>query len=145
MKKYIKILLFSSLIGFILAYFFYKDIKKEVQAISSGEEMVTLFQVGVFKDYDNALKLSKTYPSGAIYSDNDYYRVIISLCYNLDVKKKLENYFTSKEITYYLKEIRVSKKLIDDITTYETIVLKSDKPEIIDNINNSVLNLFLLN
>ena len=112
MKKYLKILLFSVAIGGILAYFFYRDINKEVRAISKKEEVVTIFQTGVFKDYNNALDFSKTFASSIVYKDSNYYRVIIALTYHEDVKTKLEVIYTNKEINYYLKEVRVSKDLI---------------------------------
>ena len=142
MKKYFRILLFSISIGGILAYFFYRDISKEVRAISKKEEVVTLFQTGVFKNYDNALEFSKTFASSIVYEDNDYYRVIIALTYHEDVKTKLEVMYTNKEINYYLKEVRVSKDLIEKISKFESIILKSDKEEVIDNVNNSILKLF---
>ncbi len=145
MKKYIKILLISVIIGIILAYFFYADINKEVRAITKKEEVVTLFQVGVFKDYNNAVDFSHTFSSSAIYKDNEYYRVIIALAYHDDVKTKLELLYTNKEINYYLKEIRVSKELINKISNFESILLKSNKEEVIDNVNNSILKLFLSN
>ena len=143
MKKYLKVLLFSVAIGGVFAYFFYRDINKEVRAISKKEEVVTIFQTGVFKDYDNALEFSKTFASSIIYEDNDYYRVIIALTYHEDVKTKLEVMYTNKEINYYLKEIRVSKDLIEKISKFESIILKCDKEEVIDNVNNSILKLFL--
>ena len=40
MKKYIKILGIAIIIGGILAYFFYSDIKEEVEAISKKEEVI---------------------------------------------------------------------------------------------------------
>lgn len=43
MKKYLKILLFSVSIGGLLAYLFYRDINKEVRAISKKEEVVIHF------------------------------------------------------------------------------------------------------
>lgn len=142
MKKYLKILLFSVAIGGILAYFFYRDINKEVRAISKKEEVVTIFQTGVFKDYNNALEFSKTFASSIVYKDSNYYRVIIALTYHEDVKTKLEVIYTNKEINYYLKEVRVSKDLIEKISNFESIILKSDKEEVIDNVNNSILKLF---
>lgn len=71
MKKYLKILLFSVSIGGLLAYLFYRDINKEVRAISKKEEVVTIFQTGVFKDYNNALDFSKTFASSIVYKDSN--------------------------------------------------------------------------
>jgi hypothetical protein len=38
--------------------------------------------------------------------------------------------------------MRVNKDFIDKISNYETIILKSEKNEVIDNVNNSILNIF---
>ena len=143
MKKYIKILFISTIIGGVLAFLFYKDINEEVIAISKKEEVVTLFQVGVFKDYNNALEFSNTFASSIIYNDNEYYRVIIAISYNEDTKNKLKVYYFNKNINYYLKEVRVSKSLINKIINYESIILKTEKDEVIDTINSSILKLFL--
>ena len=105
MKKYLKILGVAIIFGGLLAYLFYYDINKEVRAISKKEEVVTLFQVGVFKDYNNASAFSETFPSSLIYKDNDYYRVIIAISYHEETKLKLESIYQNSEIEYYEKEI----------------------------------------
>lgn len=130
--------------GGLLAYLFYYDINKEVRAISKKEEVVTLFQVGVFKDYNNATFFSKTFPSSLIYKDNDYYRVIIAISYHEETKLKLESIYQNSEIEYYEKEIRINKDFIEKISNYESIILKSNKEEVINNVNNSILNIFSL-
>ena len=142
MKKYLKILGVAVIIGGVIAYFFYYDINKEVRAINKKEEIVTLFQTGVFKDYNNATSFAATFPSSYVYKDSEYYRVIIAVCYHKETKLKLENIFNSEEIEYYEKEMRVNKDFIDKISNYETIILKSEKNEVIDNVNNSILNIF---
>ena len=124
MKKYLKILGVAVIIGGVIAYFFYYDINKEVRAISKKEEIVTLFQTGVFKDYNK---------------DSEYYRVIIAVCYHKETKLKLETIFNSEEIEYYEKEMRVNKDFIDKISNYETIILKSEKNEVIDNVDENYL------
>lgn len=142
MKKYLKILGVSILIGGVFAYFFYKDINEEVKAIVKKEEILTLFQVGVFKSMENANKYANMYSSSYIYNDNDYYRVFIAACNNIEVCTKLENMYKAQEVEYYLKEVRVGKSLIEKINNYEKVILKSDKKAIIENINNSILNLY---
>lgn len=141
-KKYLKILVFAICLGGIIAYFFYKDINKEVKAITKKEEIVNLFQVGVFKSYNNALEFSKVFNSSYIYENDGYYRVIIAASYSKEALVKLESLYKNKDINYYLKEIRVNKKFIEKLKNYEKVIIKSNKEEIIDNVNNSVLNLF---
>ena len=142
MKKYIKILGVAIIIGGILAYFFYSDIKEEVEAISKKEEVIEVFQAGVYKDYDNAKNFASTLESSYIYKDEDYYRVIMAVCHHHEVKLKLEMFYNENGINYYIKEMRVNKKLIEEITNYENILLKSEKSEVINNINNTILNIF---
>ena len=142
MKKYLKILGVAITFGGLLAYLFYYDINKEVRAISKKEEVVTLFQVGVFKDYNNATFFFKTFPSSLIYKDNNYYRVIIAISYHEETKLKLESIYQNSEIEYYEKEIRINKDFIEKISNYESIILKSNKEEVINNVNNSILNIF---
>ena len=71
MKKYLKILGVAVIIGGVIAYFFYYDINKEVRAISKKEEIVTLFQTGVFKDYNNATSFAATFPSSYVLSQRN--------------------------------------------------------------------------
>lgn len=142
MKKYLKILLVATSIGVILAYLFYKDITDEVKAITKKEEVLTLFQVGVFKNYNNALEYSTNYSNSYIYYDNEYYRVIINALHSKDVIKKEENIYKKRNITYYLKEIRVKKELIERLDKYEEVIRKTNKEEVIDNINKSILDIF---
>ena len=118
MKKYLKILGVAIIFGGLLAYLFYYDINKEVRAISKKEEVVTLFQVGVFKDYNNATFFSKTFPSSLIYKDNNYYRVIIAISYHEETKLKLESIYQNSEIEYYEKEIRINKDFIEKISNF---------------------------
>ncbi len=141
LKKYMKLLAFAIFIGGLIAYFFYKDINREVKATIKKEEIITLFQTGVFKDQNNALNFANTYPSAYIYENEGYYRVIIAATYEKEATVKLESIYKSEGIEYYLKEIRVSKNFIDKIKSYEKIIIKSEKKEIINTINNSILSM----
>ena len=142
MKKYLKIFGIAILLGGLMAYFFYRDINKEVRAITKKEEIITLFQTGVFKDLDNAKNFAQTFSSSYIYKDNNFYRVIIAISYHEETKSKLESFYKNKEIEFYEKEIRINKDLIEKISNYESIIIKSNKSEVIDNVNNSILNIF---
>ena len=97
-KKYLKILVFAICLGGVIAYFFYKDINKEVKAITKKEEIVNLFQVGVFKSYNNALEFSRVFNSSYIYENDGYYRVIIAASYSKEALVKLESLYKNKDI-----------------------------------------------
>lgn len=141
MKKYLKVIGVCIFIGGIIAYFFYKDINNEVRAVVKKEEIVTLFQTGVFENESNAEKFAKTFASArTIYSDG-YYRVIIASCYSKEVMSKLETMYKKDGISYYIKEIRVSKQVVESFKEFEPIILKSNKKEVINSVVNSMLKL----
>ena len=69
MKAYIKIIIGAILIGSMFAFLFYRDINSEVVALTTKEYTVNLFQVGVFKDYDNAINYQNNFGSTIIYEE----------------------------------------------------------------------------
>ena len=139
MKPYIKVLIAAVIIGVLIAVFFYKDIKNEVIAITNNDSEISLFQVGVFKVYDNAINFSESFENSLIYEDNGLYRVIIGAAYHNEAKIKLEEYFTSQNITYYIKEIKMSDSFIEEITNFELILIKTESFEVINSLNKSIM------
>lgn len=142
MKKYLKVILLAILIGVIIAFFFYKDINKEVKAITNKTENIYLFQVGVFKNLDNAKTFANTFKTNLVFQNDDYYRVITAISYNEEAKIKMEAFYQNQEINYFIKEMKVNKDLIKKISNYETVLIKSNNEEVINNIMNSILLLF---
>ena len=143
MKRYIRLLLFASFLGIILGIFFYNDINNEVRAIANKENILYVFQAGVYKEYDNALNMINCINVGKIYHDKNYYRVIIGITSNSSNKDKLITYFKNNNINYYLKEMHVNKSVINDLDSYELVLSKTDKKDIIDNINERMLDIFI--
>ena len=144
MKSYLKIIIGAILIGSLFAYLFYKDIFDSVEALTNKEYEISLFQFGVFKNYDNALNYQKNFASTIIYEDDEgYFRVIGGVAYHKENVVKLEAYFTNKKYEYYIKKIKVTEDFTNMLTNYETIMIKTDKDEVIDNINNSMLELLI--
>lgn len=139
MKPYIKVLIAAVIIGVLIAVFFYKDIKNKVIAITNNDSEISLFQVGVFKVYDNALNFSESFENSLIYEDNGLYRVIIGAAYHNEAKIKLEQYFTEQNITYYIKEIKMSDSFIEEITNFELILIKTESFEVINSLNKSIM------
>ena len=139
MKPYIKVLIAAIICGILIAFFFYKDIKKEVVAITNNDSKISLFQVGVFKVYDNAINFGKNFENTLIYEDNGLYRVIIGASYHNEAKVKLEQYFTNQNITYYIKDIKVNETFIEEITNYELILIKTESSEVINSLNKSII------
>ena len=144
MKSYIKIIIGALLIGSLFAYFFYKDINASVEALSSVENTVHLFQVGVFKNIANAKNMQDNYTSAIIYEDNSgYFRVLVGIAYMEENKVKLEAFFTNLGVEYYIKDVKMNEEFTDMLRNYETVIIKSEEREVIENINASMLELFL--
>ena len=143
MKTYLKIILGAVLVGSLFAYLFYKNISSEVVAITNKEYEITLFQAGVFKSYDNAQNYQNNFDASIIYEDDGYYRVIIGIAYHEENKVKLESFFTSKGINYYEKEIKMNEEFTSSLTNYELVLIESTEDKVINNVNNSMLQLFL--
>lgn len=143
MKTYLKIVIGAVLIGGILAFFFYKDIKNEVVALTTSENKVYVFQVGVFKSLENAQTFSKKFPSSGIYKDEDIYRVIIAA--TLNNKEKLEFMYNELGINYYLKEVVVDNEILEKIRNYDRVIAESDNNDVINKLNKSCVELFLEN
>lgn len=143
MKGYIKVIIIAILIGGLIAFFFYKDIKNEVNALTSQDNTINLFQVGVYKIYDNALNCKNNYDNAIIYEDNGLYRVIIAGVNHVDAKVKLEAFFTNQNIKYYIKDIKVSSDIVNKINNYELVLIKTDSEDVIININKSILDTLL--
>ena len=143
MKTYLKVVIGAVIIGGVFAYFFYKDISEEVIALTNKNYEVNLFQVGVFKNRDNALNYQDNFASSIIYEDGDYYRVLVGIAYHGENKVKLEAFLTNRGVDYYIKKVKMNEEFIKSLENYETVMLKTDKEEVINNINKAMLELFL--
>ena len=124
-----------------MAFLFYKDIKKDVLAITNENDIIYVFQIGVFKSLDNAENFLEEYPSGGIYKDNDLYRVIIGV--TKSNREKLEKILNDKKQEYYVKELNANKDLLNELIQYDEVLKYSDKEEAINNLNKSMVALFL--
>ncbi len=141
MKSYLKFIMLAIIIGITLAFFFYKDIEKEVRAFNSNIDQVKVFQVGVFKNKDKALEEIKKYEQAYLYQDQDYYRIYVGVTINEE--EKLKEYFTSLEYDYYLKTIRINKNIYEKIKRYDEVLNKSTKKTTIKFLLKEMNELFL--
>ena len=124
MKSYFKAICGAIIIGSILAFIFYLDIKKEVVALTNNDDCVTIVQVGVYQNKNNALASACKYPSALIYQDQDYYRVFIGITINN--QNKLTDYFQQKGYDFYLKKIPVKKEIYQKINEYDNVLTKTN-------------------
>jgi LPS O-antigen subunit length determinant protein (WzzB/FepE family) len=121
LKKNLKIILLSSLIGALFACVFFLSIKEKTEA--KNITYIYGFQVGAFKNFENANELKENYPYAKIIKENDYYRVFIG--FTVDNKELLQNIYANEE--YYMKELIVSDEIKNNITKYDELLLNSNE------------------
>ena len=67
----------------------------------------------------------------------------MGIAYHEENKVKLESFLTNKGVDYYIKKVKMNEEFIKSLENYETVMLKTDKEEVINNINKAMLELFL--
>ena len=142
MKKILITIIGALSIGGIFAIVIFKNIDKDVELAIKTEDVVTFFQVGVFKQEENALNFMKKYNSAIIIKDQDYFRVIIAILINNEAIEKEKAFFDSLGIEYYLKKENINnEKFINKLKEYEQLLISSSD-ETYNTINKKILKLY---
>ena len=127
--------MFALTIGGGIAYFIFS---KRYLEDSEGTVRVSAFQVGVFTNYDNALKVADR-NNGIVVSDDSLYRVYVSILSSSEAVDKMRKYYDSIGLNYYLREIEVDDDFLSNIKNTEELLIVSDS----DTYN--IINLDVLN
>lgn len=126
MKKTIITILLAIGVGFTFGFFFLKKFNNEVTTeVSNIKSQVYAFQIGVYKNKDNAIKEANS-NNGMVIQDNNIYRVYIALLKNQTLINNLKIYYDSIGLNYYLKAINVSDKTNNTIDNYEILLNECD-------------------
>ena len=126
MKKTILTIVLAILIGFTFGFFFLKKITpKTITEVSNIKSQVYAFQIGVYKNKDNATKNATTNNS-IVVEDNNFYRVYIALLKDQTLIDNLKKYYDSIGLNYYLKAINVSDNTENIINNYELLLNNCD-------------------
>ena len=126
MKKTILTIVLAILIGFTFGFFFLKKFTpKTITEVSNIKSQVYAFQIGVYKNKDNATKNAITNNS-IVVEDNNLYRVYIALLKDQTLIDNLKKYYDSIGLNYYLKAINVSDSTENIINNYELLLNNCD-------------------
>ena len=126
MKKTILTIVLAILIGFTFGFFFLKKFTpKTITEVSNIKSQVYAFQIGVYKNKDNAIKNATTNNS-IVVEDNNLYRVYIALLKDQTLINNLKKYYDSIGLNYYLKAINVSYNTENIINNYELLLNNCD-------------------
>ena len=126
MKKTIIMIILAIGVGFTFGFLFLKKFNTEtINEVSNIKSQVYAFQIGVYKNKDNALNAANT-NKGILVLDNDIYRVYIAILKDETLIDNLKDYYDSLGINYYLKAINVSSKTNNIIDNYESLLNNCD-------------------
>ncbi len=126
MKKTIITIILATIIGFTFGLFFLKKLNTEtITEVSNIKSQVYAFQIGVYKNKDNAIREANN-NKGIVILDNDIYRVYVALLKDQVLINNLKSYYDSIGVNYYLKAINVSSKTDNIIDNYETLLNNCD-------------------
>lgn len=121
MKKRLMVILFALVLGGGVAYFmFSREYVSDVVKVK-----VKAFQVGVFTNYDNALKVADR-NNGIVVSDDDLYRVYVSILSSEEAVDKMRKYYDSIGLHYYLRDIEVNSEFLINVRNTEELLFRSD-------------------
>lgn len=124
MKQSVKVILFSCLVGTVLAGVFFLTVKNKAEAKSVP--IVYAFQVGVFKSEGNAETFKNNYQTARIIKDEEgFYRVFIGV--TAKNKDLFIQWLNEKNENYYIKEIQVSEEVYEKLLKYDEILLQTSK------------------
>lgn len=135
MKKNLIIILSALTLGALLTAFIFLKINLKLK---NTEKMITVFQVGVFKNEINALSEAKKY-NGIVHKDNQYYRVYIAAYQNEEIINKMKNYYNANNTSYYLRKVKANEDYIKTLEKYEKLLQNSDDITIYPNLNRLIV------
>lgn len=136
MKKVLLVVVSAFVIGGGLALYFFNGTVKKQNKIEGYEE-VSAFQIGVFTNYENALKVAER-NNGIVVNDQNIYRVYIAMLKDEEAIDMLGNYYKNIGLSYYIKDIVVSSSFVENLNVYEEMIKKSSS-DTYNTINNDVL------
>lgn len=142
MKKVLFISLLGILIGSVFAFYMFSNIEKSVAAVISKDNTAIAFQVGVYSVRDNAINASKKYDSSFIYQDENNYRVFIAIYQDQEIINLLKEYYTKNNINFYLKQITINNKFLEELNKYEKLLKESGNIETYLSANKNILKTF---
>lgn len=123
------------LVGGIFALFYFKNTKDTIVDALYIENEANAFQVGVYQQYENAIKEAEKYPSGTIIQDGEFYRVYIAIA-NKEVTSILKEYYDHQGVLYYVRQISVPDSFLSDFSHYQEILANTKE---YDTINKKIL------
>lgn len=134
----IKPILLAVFVGCVCAFYLFKNV--ENKTIIAPKYNAVAIQIGVFKDADNAEKMSDTY-GGLVFKEEDLYRVYYSILNKDENIEYVTSYLTDKGINFFLRDLKVKEEFLKESSEYELAMAKT-KGEGKLAINEEILNMY---
>lgn len=131
MKKKILIIFFALLLAVVILFVIAFKLNK---SFGNDKNMITVFQVGVFKNEINALSAAKKY-NGIVHKDGEYYRVYIAAYKSAEIINKMKKFYEDSNTEYYLRKIKIDEEYLITINKYEKLLENSNDSSIYPNLN----------
>lgn len=126
MKKMLISIILAITCGFIFGMFFLKKFDQQSQiAVSNINTQAYAFQIGVFKNKENALNFAAA-NYGMVVNDEDLYRVYTVILNNESIINRVKNYYQTNNINFYLKAVNISNDATNTINNYEMLLEKTE-------------------
>lgn len=138
LKKNIILIIISIALGIATTFF----ILNKENIYAKEEYSIYAFQIGAYSSYDNALNTQNKYPS-IILKDDNLYKVYVALYEDADIINNMLQFFQDKGYDVYLKMLKVNKDFYNKLLKYEELVKKTKDNKLYEEINKSILNLYL--
>ncbi len=134
MKKKLLIILFALFLGGTMALVTLHKFNFKAKTYR-----VAIYQLGIFKNYDNALKKAQDAKGAIIISNNENYQVIGAIASSKESQDKLANLLKNEQLDYYLKEIDLNEESKETIDEYELLINKTNDLEVLKKLNEELL------
>lgn len=140
MKKKLILIVFALFLGGIMAFITYQKFKG-----FDGEILgdVTLYQLGVYESYENALAKKESFTGSLVVNKDNMYQVIGAIVKSEACAKKIEELLSEENITYYKKKIMLNEEDTKMVENYELLMEKADNADTLELINQELLKAIL--
>lgn len=111
------------MLGILLAGLFFLNVKDKAEA--KNKPILYAYQVGVFKNKENASNYKGRFSLGKVVYDKEYYRVFIGI--TIENKELLSSIFDNEKYSYYIKEIEITEEKMMEIKKYDELLRQSSE------------------
>lgn len=132
MKKKLKIIFLALILGGCFALI-------TLLKFSSFKSVPQLYQLGVYKNLDNAEKMADELPGAIILKNEDTYQVIGAIARSQVSKEKIESLLSKENINYYKKPINLTSDELQMVDDYELMIEKVSDYDTLKLLNEQLL------